>query len=266
MLDRDALIARLERELPPIDLFRAAWLGGSDASGRSDRWSDVDLCVVAPAGSGDDAFEELLLALQRIAPLRHLWRFPQPAWHGHRQLFAELAGVDPFAQVDALVVEAGSGRDWFLDRPRHGAARVLFDKDGLVAPPPLDVAGLAARIEARLAAIRPTPPFARALVLKACRRGHPADAASALQAMVSRPLVEVLRMRHCPARFDYGFRYLDRDLPAEARTLVEDLCCVADAAAIEERLERGLARLVAELQARDRGDWDPRAGLEAAAR
>ena len=28
-----------------------------------------------------------------------------------------------------------------------------------------------------------------------------------------RPLVELLRMRHCPDRFDYGLRYLDRDLP-----------------------------------------------------
>jgi hypothetical protein len=264
VIDRHALIARLLSDLPPIELFRAAWLGGSEATGRSDAWSDIDLCLICPAGRGDEALETLLATLGRIAPLRHLWRFPQPSWHGHRQIFAELEGVDPFAQVDAVVIEADSPRDRFLDRPRHGEARVLFDKDGLIAAPPLDAAALLQRMEARLEALRPLPPFARMSVLRACRRGHLADAASALQGMVVRPLVEVLRMRHCPLRFDYGFRYLDRDLPAEARQLLEELCCLPNAAAIEERLERGLARLNGELQALGRGEWTPRTALEAA--
>jgi len=34
------------------------------------------------------------------------------------------------------------------------------------------------------------------------------------------PLIELMRIRHCPDRFDFGPRYLDRDLPAELRLTV----------------------------------------------
>jgi hypothetical protein len=37
------------------------------------------------------------------------------------------------------------------------------------------------------------------------------------------PLVEVLRMKHCPDRYDFGLRYLDRDVPPEVRREIESL-------------------------------------------
>ena len=50
-----------------------------------------------------------------------------------------------------------------------------------------------------------------------------AEAAVAYQDHTYRPLIELLRIRHCPDRFDYGARYLDRDLPADLRAEVEAL-------------------------------------------
>lgn len=261
MIDRDRILAHLKTELPALPGLLAAWLGGSDASGRTDRWSDVDLCLVAEAGRAEELENALLAAFERLAPLEHLWRLPMPSWHGHRQFLGALAGADPFAQLDCVVVDAASERDRFLDRERHGEALVLHDPQGLLAPPPLEAAALVERMEARLATIRAVAPFGRALVLKALRRGHLADAASAFQGQVTRPVLEVLRMRHCPQRFDYGFRYLDRDLPAEARRLVEALCLLADATDLEAKLEQGLARLERELDALRRGEWSPRALL-----
>lgn len=259
MIDRDTILAHLQAELPALPGLRAAWLGGSDASGRTDRWSDIDLCLVAAAGRAAELETALLAAFERLAPLEHFWRLPMPSWHGHRQFLAALAGADPFAQLDCVVVDDGSERDRFLDRERHGAALVLHDPDGLLEPPPLDAAALVERMEARLETIRAVAPFGRALVLKALRRGHLADAATAFQGQVTRPLLEVLRMRHCPQRFDYGFRYLDRDLPDEARRLVEALCLLADGTDLEAKLALGLARLERELDALRRGDWSPRA-------
>ena len=43
MVERKQIIDTLAAALEPLDWVRAAWLGGSDASGRTDEWSDVDL-------------------------------------------------------------------------------------------------------------------------------------------------------------------------------------------------------------------------------
>jgi hypothetical protein len=43
-----------------------------------------------------------------------------------------------------------------------------------------------------------------------------------------KPLAEILRMRYCPARWDFGLRYLDRDLPPEVYDHVRDLVFVRD--------------------------------------
>ena len=37
-----------------------------------------------------------------------------------------------------------------------------------------------------------------------------------------KPLVELLRMRHSPVRWDFGMRYLDRDLPPSVYDQVRD--------------------------------------------
>lgn len=39
---------------------------------------------------------------------------------------------------------------------------------------------------------------------------------------------ELLRMRHCPERWDFGLRYLDRDLPPAMCDEIRDLVFVRD--------------------------------------
>jgi hypothetical protein len=66
------------------------------------------------------------------------------------------------------------------------------------------------------------------LVDKELQRGGPIDALHFYQSLLAR-VVELARMRHCPDRFDFGGRYLRRDLPApvyerlEAPYYVRDL-------------------------------------------
>ena len=40
-------------------------------------------------------------------------------------------------------------------------------------------------------------------------------------------------MEHCPDRFDFGFRYLDRDLPTAERALIDDLSTTGDLESID---------------------------------
>lgn len=47
---RSALVSALGAAVAPV--ARAAWVGGSDAFGRADERSDIDLCVVADREAG----------------------------------------------------------------------------------------------------------------------------------------------------------------------------------------------------------------------
>ena len=61
-----------------------------------------------------------------------------------------------------------------------------------------------------VAARRPTAEW---LVNRAIARGHTAEAVAFHQQFGINPLVRLLRTKHCPARHDFGVRYLDTDLP-----------------------------------------------------
>ncbi len=229
---RPAILAAVLAALRPLDFVRAAWLGGSDATGRTDRWSDIDLMVIVEDGRVEEAFSAVRTAAETLSPVAHRLRMPKGAALGHEQEFLSLRDADPAHFLDTVVIEK-SRPGWFLESERHGTPVVLFDRDGLVKPAPLDRTAHEARLRARLATLRESFFLFQTLVTRAAARGAAADAAAAYQAVTLRPLVEVLRMRHCPDRFDFGARYLDRDLPPAVREAVEALAFPGSLAAVE---------------------------------
>ena len=56
-----------------------------------------------------------------------------------------------------------------------------------------------------------------------------------------KPLAELLRMRYCPTRWDFGVRYLDRDLTPAVYAQFRDLVFVRDLGELEEHLARATA-------------------------
>lgn len=251
---RQAIVEALSSVLPRSPFILAAWLGGSDGSGRTDRWSDVDLQLLVEDGEVEPAFEALHACVEALSPIEHRHRLPRPTWHGHDQEYLSLRDAEPWHFLDVLVIER-SAADRFLDRERHGEPLVLFDKEGLVVPTKLDRKAHAERMAKRLAEIRETFPMFQHFVTKAMWRGHGADAMAAYLSVTIRPLVELLRMRYTPELFDYGLRYLDRDLPPERRAEIESLVLVPELERIEEKRARAEAIFVEELAALDAGEW-----------
>jgi hypothetical protein len=76
-----------------------------------------------------------------------------------------------------------------------------------------------------------------------------------------RPLAELLRIRHCPVRWDFGLRYLDRDLPPDAYSRFGELTFVRDLDHLEAQLASARAwgaALLRELEASGQvGQRDP---------
>ncbi len=248
---RPRLIAMLREHLERLDCVRAAWLGGSEANGRTDRWSDIDLVIIVEDDAVDRTIDACKAAVSKLAPIALELRLPMPTWHGHDQVFLQLEGVPDWCMVDLVVIQRSSKAPRFLECERHGTPVVLLDRDGLVVPEPFDRAAHEARMKDRLHAMAARFQLLQHLVRKAVWRNDPADAADKYMTFTLRPLVELLRMRHCPDRFDFGMRYLRDDLPEPAWRMVEELALPGDLQTLlaaqqraEAAFERELSMLV----------------------
>ena len=231
MIDRDTIVSALQAAFEPLPAARAAWQGGAAATGRLDQWSDVDLHVLMEDGAAEESFQIAHDALATISPVEIAYRIPEPTWHGHHQTFYRLRDAGPFLLVDLVLMNLSNPLR-YLEPERHGDPVILFDKDNLVVPDPLDRASHDRNIQARLEHHRARFEIFRSMPLKSAKRGHAVEAMAFYQGMILRPLVDLLRIRHCPDRFDFGLRYLDRDLPPELYATVTRLAYPTDANAI----------------------------------
>jgi hypothetical protein len=99
-------------------------------------------------------------------------------------------------------------------------------------------------------------------VRKAIIRGQEVEALAAFWAYTLKPLVELLRMRYCPARWDFGMRYLQRDLPGPVYDELRDIMFVGEYDDLAEHLSKAIAwgeRLLRELQPVGTVESSPRA-------
>lgn len=216
-LTREGLIALVRRAVEPLPLARALWEGGSAAFDRADQWSDVDLSLLID-GSTDAAFA----AIEQALPERDLeYRVPEPAWHGHSQRFYRFLGAPPWLLLDLAVMKGG---DLLAEPEVHGRARVLFDRDNILAhqppPPPPDLPGRAAALSTRFEMFQ-------ILVQKELWRNQPLDALHFYRTLTLAPLTELLRLHHDPTRAHFGSRYLHRILPPPLAAKLQHLSFVS---------------------------------------
>ena len=203
------------------------FVGGSAVTGGYDDHSDLDVEVLATPGESTAAYQRLLGAALRDFTVHQVWELPEATWPDGRQAFLNLtrdAGdLSTPTRIIDLHVSDLADEHRLVDPRRHGEPLVLHDPDGLVELRPDDEAEMAqARAEAvaQIAARRQTAAW---LVNRAIARGQLAEAVSFHLSFAVTPVVRLLRIVHCPARHDFGLRYLDTDLPEGYDARVEAL-------------------------------------------
>lgn len=232
-LERDEFLSALTRMLAPRTDVLAAWEAGSTAFDRADAWSDIDLSLIVEDGSASAVADAIASALRELSPIEMQWVLPPPTWHGHYQVFYKLRDTNPFLLLDLVIMERSApGR--FMESALHGKPGVIFDREGLIRTERLDHDAHIARIGARLEHLRATVPLMRSLALKELERGRAIDAMAFYHSHTLRPLVELLRIRHSPARYNFGARYLYHDLPADIARQVERLFFIPDLPSLRE--------------------------------
>ena len=234
---RAAFIAFLHARLEESPLPIAAWLGGADATGRVDALSDVDLQLVVPDQGVQEAFGLVEEILGECGGIEHAWRVPEPIWHGHSSAVYMLSAYPPTMCLDLLVIRRSS-EQWLLERERHGSIVTLVDREDLLEQPGVDRRSLEQRRNTLLREHRASQPIHQQVLARTIARGHVFEANMRYHATILKALVDLMRCEHCPDRFDFGSRYLDRDLPEEERELLESLSMAGSLEELAERFER----------------------------
>jgi predicted nucleotidyltransferase len=194
------------------------FVGGSAVTGQYDDHSDLDVEVLTTPGEAAAAYRRLLDAALRDFEVHQVWELPESTWPDGRQAFLNLtpdAGdmTRPTRIIDLHVSDLADEHR-LVDERRHGVPHVVHDPQGLVELRHDDEDEMArARSDAvaQAAARRQT---AQWLVNRAIARGDLVEAQAFHFGYGVTPLVRLLRIQHCPARHDFGLRYLGTDLPA----------------------------------------------------
>lgn len=236
-LTRETIVGALRAALEPRPEVYAFWEAGAAAFDRVDAWSDIDLMVDVEDEHAPAVLARIEQVLGALSPIPLKYEMPQPAWHGHLQGFYLLEAAGPYLVVDLAVIRHSNPKK-FLEPEIHGRALVHFDKRNVVAGAPhLAEAELAEQLAGRRAALRVTFPLFQTLTTKELHRGNLMEAVAFYHSYTLRPLVEALRMRHCPARFNFHTRYVYYDLPAEVVRRLEPLFVPRDGADLAQKRE-----------------------------
>lgn len=233
-LGREAIVAAVRTAVQPLSYVIAMWEGGSAAWGRDDLWSDIDLQLLVEDDRVADAIHEVEGTLAALSPIEIRFEAPRPTWHGHDQVFYRLRDAGEHRVVD-LAVMRRSAPHRLSERERHGERRIAFDKTGEARATPLDRERHDRRVAERLDQLALAFPLFQSLVKKELLRGNRVGALAFYQSHTLQPLLTLLRIRHCPDRFDFGPRYAALDLSPELMRHLERLWFVGDAAEIESK-------------------------------
>lgn len=217
-----AFLAALPRRVPSLQVVV---VNGSAVTGGWDDHSDLDVEAWC-SGDATPTYDTVLALARERFDVDHVWELPEATWPTGRQCFIHLqpdaADLGRPTRLVDVVIQATPER-LTMDTRRHGVPLVLHDPDGLLLLEDDDEAEMEAQRRqavSQTAARRQTGAW---LVERAIARGDLAEATSLHLRFAVEPLVRLLRIQHCPARHDFGLRYLRTDLPAGMAERVEAL-------------------------------------------
>jgi hypothetical protein len=226
-ITREMILGALVRALEPEPHVHALWEGGSEAFGRTDRWSDIDVQVDVDDDRVKDTLTLIEGILESLSPIRDRLEMPPGPGNGYTQVFYRLRDASEFLLVDLCVMKR-SHPDKFLEPQIHGHVVFHVNKGGVLVAKPLDLEQHMAKIRARRERMEQRFAMFYSMVEKELHRQNYMAAIDLYHRLVLDSLVDALRILHSPAHFDFKVPYLHHDLPVEVHERLHVLFFVAD--------------------------------------
>jgi hypothetical protein len=227
----------LVRALGPLDYVRTLWEGGALGFDRVDEWSDIDLGLIVADHKVEEAFAKVEVVLHSLSGIELKYRLPEPTWHGSPQCFYRLKDASEFLLIDLCVMGSSDDED-LLPYEIHGVPTVHIDKDGAFTGSTYDRGKVAEAIEKRLEQVKVIFDMFQILTLKELNRHNDIEAMAFYFGYTFKPLLEVLRMKHCPQRYNYATRYVYYDLPEDVVKRLEPLIFVSGPEGLREAFDK----------------------------
>lgn len=240
LYEREFLLNHIQSFADERNDIIAAWEGGSAAFGRADTFSDIDVSFLTNADVSElqEVFENYL---KKNFGVKYLYRIPMPTWHGGAQTFLLCENCPPTLLIDFTIFTKES-KMLFLEPEIHGNSRFLKDTVHLSDTiPHIDISQQKIKILNRYHTIRDSFELFCGFADKELQRGKPIEAFAFYQALVLRPLVDLLRMKYSPERFDFNSRLLYADLPKEVTENLEELYFCADKTHLQRNIQEAIA-------------------------
>ena len=217
----------------------ALWEMGAASFSRVDEWSDIDIIVVVADNKIEETFSAMENALAALTEIDLEMRMPEPTPFGYSQKFYRLKDASPFLMVDFSVIKDSNDYK-FLQHKIHNPPLVHFDKKGIAIDAGLDEEKHKEEIKARIEWLRLSVDMFSTLPLKEINRGNYIEAYAFYFGYTLRPLIEVLRIKHCPERFDFSTRYIHYDIPQEDVQRLQNLFFIGEPEALQSKHEEAL--------------------------
>jgi predicted nucleotidyltransferase len=221
MIDRHTIINKLSENLEPLPFVVALWLEGADATGTADEYSDIDFWVDFKDEYENQAIEAVESALSEIAEIdyKYIMRHEHPKI---RQRIYHLAGTSEYLMIDFCWQFHSRPKDEYsyYENDPIEAAKVIFDKAGVIQRKPMDISKFAEWNTNRLEEAK----YRRTQHVRAekyVHRGQYLEAYAYYNRYVLEPLIDVLRLIYTPAHAHYYFVHISQHIPAQERERLE---------------------------------------------
>ncbi|WP_346935489.1 hypothetical protein [Clostridium sp.] len=233
-ITREEILNCLIRALKPLNYVYAAWQGGSAAFKRVDVWSDIDVVVDVEDDKIKDMFNVLDISLESLAKIENSYGGTQSLSPGAYQKVYKLHGTSKFMVIEICAVKHTS-TEKLLNKEVHGDILVLFDKCNVAQATPMNKIEFAKTLRTRIENVDSLFNMYQFLIEKELNRHNYIEAISFYQSFSLGLLLEMLRIKYKPYRYNFKTRYVYYDFPEDVVKRLHNFYFIKDGEELRER-------------------------------
>lgn len=195
------------------------WIEGSWAEDYRDEFSDVDVWFDIDDGNEAQVFAAIKKTLQTFGELDVDLDMGIAHPHLEHHVY-HVKGMNEYQTFDVNLQL--HSRNFVFTKGMHEIS-VILDKDNTIKWQNLDKQQLGQDLGERAKYLRQFFALGQPLIEKQIKRGHYIEAYGYYFKWCLMPLVELLRIKYCPAKTDFWIKHIERDLPKKVVAQIEPL-------------------------------------------